>query len=120
MKEDYGDLEELKKLGKEKNLTFTQEQCIHENLKNVGGESKKEVQKRMTEFFEECMNRENLKNIAVISHGASIKFFLEQYCNLNENIELTYKDRILFVNSPSVFKISVMEGKVKDILQIYG
>jgi len=120
MKENYGDLEALKKLGKEKKHTFTEEQLCNENLKNIGGESCKEVQKRVQKFFEMLIKMKECNHVAVISHGASIKFFLKQYCELNENKELTYKTHILRVNAPSVFQMNIMEEEMTDIIQIYG
>ena len=51
MRENYGDLNALKKLGEEKKLPFTKEQLIDKELKNIDGESNNEVEKRMNEFF---------------------------------------------------------------------
>lgn len=47
MKENYGNLDALKKLGEGKKLSFTKEQLIDKDLKNIDGESNKEVEKRM-------------------------------------------------------------------------
>ena len=60
-----------------------------------------------------------IRNIAFVSHGASIKFFLSQYCNLNDDIELVYNGKIVKVSSPGVIKLEVIGGKVKSIEQIY-
>ena len=46
-----GDLEEFEKLGKGKNITFTDEQLINKKFKNVDVECNDEVIKRMNEFF---------------------------------------------------------------------
>lgn len=75
MKERYGSLSELKLLGEKMKLPFTKEQLIDKKLKNYGGESREQVVKRMNEIFNEIVigHNEN-KNIAFVSHGASIKF----------------------------------------------
>ena len=84
MKENYGNLDALKKLCEGKKLPFTNEQLIDKELKNIDGESNKEVEKRMNEFFNELIKtNDDSKNIAVVSHGASIKFFLRNYFSLN-------------------------------------
>ena len=120
MKERYGSLSELKLLGEKMKLRFTKEQLIDKKLKNYGGESREQVVKRMNEIFNEIVigHNEN-KNIALVSHGASIKFFLSQYCNLNDDIELVYNGKIVKVSSPGVIKLEVIDGKVKSIEQIY-
>ena len=108
MKENFGNLESLKKLGESKKLTFTKAQLIDEELKNVDGESKKEVVDRMNKFFYELTKKNNsYKNIAVISHGASIKFYLSQFCIIDENFNFIYNDKILKINSPCVIRIKI-------------
>ena len=43
MKENYGNLDTLKELGKTKTLPFTKEQLQDNNLKNIDGESYNDV-----------------------------------------------------------------------------
>lgn len=120
MRESYGDLEALEKLGNNKKLPFTKEQLKNEKLKNIDGESNIEVLLRMNEFFSEILHSNtSYKNIAIISHGAAIKFFLRQFCVLDENFNLIYNNKILKINSPSVFKITINGNQVNDIQQIY-
>lgn len=119
MKENYGNLETLKKLGEGKRLSFTKEQLIDKELKNVEGESNKEVAFRMNDFLNELINNNLCENVAVISHGAAIKFYLSQFCTLNDDFELIYNNKILKINSPSVLKIKIQENKISDIVQIY-
>lgn len=75
MKENYGNLESLKKLGESKSMPFTLEQLIDQDLKNIGGESNKEVKNRMNDFFSNLFNMKEWRSVAIVSHGASIKFF---------------------------------------------
>lgn len=120
MKEKYGDLNSLKKLGDGKQLSFTKEQLINKELKNVGGESNIEVEKRMRDFFNELISKNNdSKNIVVVSHGASIKFFLSKYCNLNDDVELVYKNNTLKIVSSCVLKLEIVNQKICNIEQIY-
>lgn len=114
-----GNVEQLKLLGKDKKNTFVNEQLKDIYFKNVDGESCYEVNKRMKNFFENVVFKLDFEKIAIISHGASIKFFLKDYCNLDDEFNLIYKNNKLIVNSPSVFRIKVNKESVLDIKQIY-
>lgn len=105
--------------GEGKKLTFTKEQLIDNELKNIDGESNKEVAFRMNNFFNELINNNFCENVAVISHGAAIKFYLSQICTINNDFELIYNNKILKINSPSGLKIKIEENKISDIVQIY-
>lgn len=66
-----------------------------QGLKIIDGESNKEVEKRMNEFFNELIKTsDDSRNIAVVSYGASIKFFLSKYCSLN--VMLNWYIKIMF------------------------
>ena len=72
-------------MGKIKQNSFTVEQLLDAQLKNVGGESRIKVTDRMEKAFN-CVLSENLeKNIAIVSYGAAIKFLLMKWCDLNIN-----------------------------------
>lgn len=115
-----GDLKEFEKLGKGKNITFTDEQLINKNFKNLDGESNVGVTKRMNEFFQEILNKDNIfEDIAVVNHGASIKFYLSQFCKINDKYELVYNDKILNISSPCVLKLKIKDKKIQNIIQIY-
>lgn len=119
MRESYGDLVELEKLGKHKSNSFTTEQLIDENLKNVNGESRKEVNERMSSALSEILNSNNSKRIAIVSHGAAIKFLLMNWCKFNEDYKLIYdKENIIEVKSPGVIKLEFSENKLKSISNI--
>ena len=57
-------------------LNWYTKQYEEENYKAEDGESRKEVTKRMTEAFEEVINKNKGKRIAIFSHGYSITFLL--------------------------------------------
>lgn len=101
-----GNLEELKKLGEIYKHTFAEEQLLDIRLKNIEGENREEVNKRMTNCINEIiLNNEN-KKIAIVSHGAAMRFYLMNYCTLNEDIKLVYNNIILDFSSPSIIKLT--------------
>ena len=104
-----GDLEELKRLGETKKNTYTVEQMLDGNLKTKNGESRKEVTKRMKEKLNEILEANIGKKIAIVSHGAAIKFLLMNWCKLNLNNELMYNDQKLELDSPGVIKLTYGE-----------
>lgn len=93
-------------------------QYLDENFKTDGGESQKEVVKRVSECFYEIIEKYKGKRIAIFSHGYAITFFLLKFCEL-QNIDdrrLTYKfkDKLLFdkiLNAPEVFKMIINDQK---------
>lgn len=113
-----GDLESLKKLGKNKQDSYTNEQLKDIYLKNIGGESNKEVSERMELFLKDMIDND-FKKIAVISHGASIKFLLSRYCEVDNQCNLRYNNELLNVSSPSIFDIKIKNKEIIDIQQIY-
>ena len=113
-----GDLEELKRLGETKNNTYTVEQMLDENLKTRNGENRKEVTKRMEEKLNEILEANIGKKIAIVSHGAAIKFLLMNWCKLNSNNELIYNDQKLELDSPGVIKLTYGEEGLEDIQKV--
>lgn len=91
---------------------------LDENLTNIDGESRKDVEKRMNDFFEDILENSSNEKIAVVSHGAAIKYYLLKYCKLNDNMELIYKNKELKVKSPSIFKLTFKDKKLKELKQL--
>lgn len=111
-----GDLNSLKELGKNKKYSFTEEQLLDENLKNVGGESRLEVSKRMTDVLNKILCENNGKKIAIVSHGAALKFLLMNWCKLNEKMKLVYKDKVILdLKSPCVIKLEFNGNKLENL-----
>ena len=100
-----GNLETLKELGKNKKYSYTEEQLLDEKLKNINGESRLEVNKRMTNALNKVLKQNEGKNIVIVSHGAAIKFLLMNWCKLNNELKLTYKNSIIDLKSPSLIKL---------------
>lgn len=50
---------------------------LDNSLKCTGGESFKEVEQRMNEVIENIIKHNNGKKVVIVSHGASIKYYLK-------------------------------------------
>ena len=118
MKESCGNLEALKKLEDGEKNTFTVEQLIDENLKNLDGENRKEVTARMEEAFEKVLGENKGKNIAIVSHGAAIKFLLMNWCNLNKENQIQYNNEIISLNSPGIIRLIFKDKELIELKQI--
>lgn len=110
-----GNLETLKKLGENKKHSFTEEQLLDENLKNIDGENRIEVNKRMNNSLNKILEENKGKNIAIVSHGAAIKFLLMNWCKLNNELKLTYKNSIIDLKSPSLIKLEFNGTNLDDL-----
>jgi len=99
---------------------FTKMQLLDPKLKNISGESNIEVRKRMQEAISEIIKNNKEKKIAIVSHGAAIKFYLLNYCNLNEELKLEYNGKELEIISPCLFKLTFRENELLNLEQIYN
>lgn len=98
---------------------FTTEQLLDEKLKNEDGENRFEVNNRMTSFINTLLNSNEGSRIAIVSHGAAIKFLLMNWCSLNENFELVYQNKVLNIDSPSVIKLEFNKDSLLNLSQLY-
>lgn len=114
-----GNLEEIAIFMKDKKTRDpSQEQLLYPKFKTSDGESAEDTNKRMTEFLNECLNENKGKKIVIVSHGGSIKFLLLNWCKVNENMKLEYKDKELNVTSPSLLKLTFKDEELINIEQI--
>ena len=114
-----GNLEEIAIFMKDKKTRDpSQEQLLYPKFKTSDGESAEDTNKRMTEFLKECLNENKDKKIAIVSHGGSIKFLLLNWCKVDENMKLEYKDNELNVTSPSLLKLTFKDEELMNIEQI--
>ena len=113
-----GNLETLKKLGKNKKHSFIEEQLLDENLKNIDGENRVEVNKRMTTSLNKVLKENQGKNIVIVSHGVAIKFYLLNYCKVNENLNFEYKGKGIDITSPCLLKLTFRNNTLVDLEQI--
>lgn len=84
-----------------------------DELKAENGENKREITTRMFEAFQDVVNKNKNKKIAIFSHGASMSFLLMKWCKL-ENITmnkcktLSFNGKIIYdkiFDAPEAFKI---------------
>ena len=117
-KENYGDLDELAELGKVKKNPYTIEQIIDGDLKCTNGESMNDTKNRFEEKINEVINNNLGKRLAIVSHGAAIKFYLMNWCELiGKDIE--YKGNIIKIESPSITKLIFDENmQLKEMYNI--
>lgn len=121
----------LGKLNTDEDFYF--KQYYDMNLKNIDGESRREVQERMLNGFLEAVKNNKGKKIAIFTHGAAMTFLLMKWCKLEYiNKEkrkcLSFNNKIIvdkIFNTPEVFRIKVIDNnKILSIenieLNMYG
>lgn len=113
-----GNLDKLKELGKKKQHSFTLEQLLDKDLKIEYGESMNEVNKRMSLAVSDILKKYEDKKIAIISHGAAMRFYLMNFCNLNDNIQLLFNNKVLDFSHLSIIKLTFNKNKIIDIRNI--
>lgn len=115
-----GNLKELGEFMKDKSTRDpSQEQLLDRTFRTSDGESAEQTRERMNVFFDKILKEYKGKRIAVISHGGSIKFFLLNWCTVNENVKLVYKeDTILDIKSPCLLKLTFRESTLINLEQI--
>lgn len=114
-----GNLNELAEFMKNKNTRDpSQEQLLDRKFKTSDGESAEETNQRMTKFFDRILKEYAGKKIAVISHGGSIKFFLLNWCEVNKEIRLVYKNVVLDITSPCLLKMTFRGDELINIEQL--
>jgi 2,3-bisphosphoglycerate-dependent phosphoglycerate mutase len=89
-------------------------QYFEPDFKTEGGESQRDVQNRVSECFNEIINKHKGKRIAIYSHGYAITFFLLKYCKLLDihdgKLKYEYNGKLLFdktINAPELFKFTL-------------
>lgn len=114
-----GNLKELGEFMKDKNTRDpSQEQLLDREFKTSDGESAEDARQRMTKFFDRILKEYEGKKIAVVSHGGSIKFFLLNWCEVNENVKLVYNNMVLNITSPCLLKMTFRKNKLIHLEQI--
>ena len=104
-------------MAKNKKNSYTTEQLLNRKLKNKDGESCEEVSKRMKEKIQEIVE-EGPENIAIVSHGAAIKFYLSNYCEIDEKINFIYNNKIIIkenLTSPDIIELEFVNNKLNNI-----
>lgn len=96
----------------------SQEQLLDRKFKTSDGESAEDTRQRMTNFFDRILKEYEGKKIAVVSHGGSIKFFLLNWCEVNQDVKLVYKNTVLDITSPCLLKMIFRKNKLVNLEQI--
>ena len=114
-----GNLKELAEFMKNKNTRDpSQEQLLDRKFKTSDGESAEETNQRMTNFFDEILKEYAGKKIVVVSHGGSIKFFLLNWCEVNEDVNLVYNNKVLDITSLCLLKMTFRNNELTNLEQI--
>lgn len=114
-----GNMDDLAKfMNDKKTRDPSREQLAFPEFKTRDGESANDTNKRMNEFFDEILEKYKGKRIAVVSHGGSIKFFLLNWCKVNEDIKLVYNNTILDISSPCLLKMTFRKNILVKLEQI--
>lgn len=112
-----GNLNNLKDIGKNKKYSYTEEQLLDEKLKKIDVENRIEVNNKMINLLNKILKENEGKKIVIVSHGAAIKFLLMNWCKLNEDIKLVYKDKVLDISSPCLLKLTFRKNELLDLEQ---
>ena len=114
-----GNLKELGEFMKDKNTRDpSQEQLLYRKFKTSDGESAEDTRQRMTKFFNGILKKYEGKKIVVVSHGGAIKFFLLNWCEVNENTKLVYNSKVLDITSPCLLKLTFRKNELVSLEQI--
>ena len=115
-----GNLNELGEFMKDKSTRDpSQEQLLNRTFRTSDGESAEQTRKRMNKFFNRILREYEGEQIAVISHGGSIKFFLLNWCTVNEDVKLVYNNKkILNIKSPCLLKLTFRRDELINLEQI--
>ena len=110
-----GNLEDLSKWMENKSCGVVQAYLQDKKWKAREGESCEEATKRVTLFLQKILKEYSGKRIALVSHGALISFLLTNWCKLNEEMNLVFKDKIIEIKEPSITKLSFDDQKLVTI-----
>lgn len=114
-----GNIEDLAKFMADKDTRDpSREQLAFPDFKTRDGESANDTNKRMNEFINEILKKYKGKRVAIISHGGAIKFYLLNYCNVNERLNLSYNGEEVIVNSPCLLKLTFKNDDLLSLQQI--
>ena len=74
-------------------------QFLDANLKNINGESQKDVQNRMHAKIKQIFGENDNKKVAIVCHNACILFYLLKFCKLekaklNKRLTIKFEDKI--------------------------
>ena len=95
-----------------------QAQLLDPTFRTSDGESAEQTKLRMNRFFAKILPDYAGKKVAVVSHGGSIKFFLLNWCTVDEDGKLLYQDQIINVTSPCLLKLTFRKTDLMSLEQL--
>ena len=107
-----------------KDKNFWLEQLYNEHAKCEGGESRREVSKRMLSVVNKVLEKYKGYRIVLVSHAAAITFLLLNWCKLldvsveNKKRKISYKDKSIMdgsFNMPDGFRLEFIDNKISSI-----
>ena len=115
-----GNLKELGEFMKDKATRDpSQEQLLDRTFRTSDGESAEQTKERMNKFFDRILKEYCEKRIAVVTHGGSVKFFLLNWCSVNEDVKLVYNNKkILNIKPPCLLKLTFRKNELLNLEQI--
>lgn len=113
-----GNLEDLSRWMKNKTIGVVQAYLQDRKWKARDGESCEEATKRVTDFLQKILKEYEGKRIALVSHGALIRFLLTNWCEVNQDIKLVFHNKIIEIKEPSITKLTFDNQKLLDIESI--
>lgn len=114
-----GNVKDLAKFMEDKSSRDpSREQLAFPDFKTFDGESANDTSRRMNEVINELLENYKEKNIAVVSHGGAIKFYLLNFCTVNERLNLEYNGKELIISSPCLLKLTFCANKLKKLEQL--
>lgn len=105
---------------------FFEKQIYDWDYKLENGESLNEVSLRMEAVFDEIINKNKEKNIAIISHGTALTCLLKNYCDIKFNeetklVEIYFNNKLILNGhwgAPELFKLTFEDNNLIDIINI--
>ena len=113
-----GNLEDLSKWMENKTIGVVQAYLQDKKWKAREGESCEEATKRVTVFLEKILEENIGKRIVLVSHGAIISFLLTNWCELNEELKLTFNSKVIEIKEPSITKLTFDNQKLLNMESI--
>lgn len=97
----------------------SQEQLLDRTFRTSDGESAEQTRARMNGFFSKILAEYEGKKVAIVSHGGSIKFFLLNWCEVNKDVKLVYRNEtVLDIKSPCLLKLTFNKQELINLQQL--
>ncbi len=95
-----------------------QAQLLDPMFRTSDGESAEQTKDRMNRFFAKILQTYAGKRVAVVSHGGAIKFFLLNWCAVNADAQLFYRETVLDIKAPCLLKLTFHKNELVNLEQL--